>query len=51
MNFTRVMPDAVLLPNKKVLVVNGTEKGKVGCRKRSVLTADLYDPEMSHGHN
>jgi hypothetical protein len=45
MNFTRVMPDAVLLPNKKVLVVNGTEKGKSDAGKDPVLTADLYDPE------
>lgn len=45
MNFTRVMPDAILLPNKKVLVVNGTEKGKSDAGKDPVLTADLYSPE------
>ena len=45
MNFKRVMPDAVLLPNKKVLVVNGTEKGKSDAGQEPVLIAELYDPE------
>jgi hypothetical protein len=45
MNFTRVMPDAVLLPNKKVLVVNGTGKGKSDAGKDPVLTAELYNPQ------
>lgn len=45
MNFRRVMPDAVLLPNKKVLVVNGTEKGKSDAGQDPVLIAELYDPE------
>jgi len=45
MNFRRVMPDAVLLPNKKVLIVNGTEKGKSDAGKDPVLVPEIYDPE------
>jgi hypothetical protein len=45
MKISRVMPDAVLLPNKKVLVVNGTEKGKSDAGKDPVLFAELYNPE------
>ena len=45
MNFRRVMPDGVLLPNKKVLVVNGTANGKSDAGKDPVLTAELYNPE------
>ena len=39
------MPDTVLLPNKRVLMVNGTEKGKSDAGRDQVLIAELYDPE------
>jgi len=45
MNFRRVMPDAIVLPNGKILVVNGCEKGKSDEGENPVLVPELYDPE------
>ncbi|MGI0033830.1 MAG: galactose oxidase-like domain-containing protein [Nitrososphaeraceae archaeon] len=45
MNFRRVMPDAIILPNGKILVVNGCEKGKSDEGENPVLVPELYDPE------
>ena len=44
MNFKRVMPNAILLPDGKILVVNGCEKGKSDAGADPVLTAELFDP-------
>jgi hypothetical protein len=40
----RVMPDAVLLPDGTVLVVNGSSTGVADNGVNPVLGADLYDP-------
>ena len=40
----RVMPDAVLLPDGTVLVVNGSSTGVADNGINPVLEADLYDP-------
>jgi len=45
MNFRRVMPDAIILPNGKILVVNGCEKGKSDEGENPVLVPELYNPE------
>jgi hypothetical protein len=39
------MPDAVLLPDGKVLVVNGSSAGRADDAKDPVYAADLFDPE------
>jgi hypothetical protein len=41
----RVMPDAVLLPDGSVLVVNGSSTGSAGSARDPVRTADVYDPQ------
>lgn len=41
----RIMPDAVLLPDGKVLVCNGSSQGKEGSAKDPVYDAEIYDPE------
>jgi len=41
----RTMGDAVLLPDGKVLVVNGCKLGSLGSATEPVLAAELYDPE------
>ena len=48
MNFRRVMPDAIILPNGKILVVNGCEKGKSDEGENPVLVPELYDPEYKN---
>jgi hypothetical protein len=45
MNNQRVMPDAIILPNAKILVVNGSSKGKSDAAIDPVLDAELFDPE------
>lgn len=40
----RVMPDAVLLPDGTVLVVNGSDKGHADGGASPVFDAELYDP-------
>jgi hypothetical protein len=40
----RVLPDAVLLPDGTVLIVNGSRTGKADLAKEPVLPADLYNP-------
>jgi hypothetical protein len=46
MNNQRVMPDAIILPNAKILVVNGSSKGKSDTAVDPVLDAELFDPEL-----
>lgn len=41
----RVMPDAVLLPDGTVLVINGSSTGHADHGANPVYAADLYDPE------
>lgn len=41
----RVMPDAVLLPDGNVLVVNGSSTGKADAGANPVLETELYDVE------
>jgi hypothetical protein len=41
----RVMPDAVLLPDATVLVMNGSAAGKADDAIAPVFQTDLYDPE------
>ncbi len=44
MSYARVMPDSILLPDGKVLVVNGSEAGKADLADKPVYAAELYDP-------
>jgi hypothetical protein len=46
MDNQRVMPDAVILPNAKILVVNGSSKGKSDTAVDPVLDAELFIPEL-----
>ncbi|KXZ54532.1 hypothetical protein GPECTOR_4g597 [Gonium pectorale] len=54
----RVMPDAVLLPNNKVVVLNGANAGLAGDSASGgdsranfpVLYAELYDPDLPKGN-
>jgi hypothetical protein len=46
MNNQRVIPDAVILPNAKILVVNGSSKGKSDTAIDPVLDAELFIPEL-----
>jgi hypothetical protein len=41
----RVLPDAVLLPDGKVLVVNGSLSGQADFAPSPVYEAELYDPD------
>jgi hypothetical protein len=47
MNTPRVMPDAVLLPDGKVLIVSGSRTGLGSGRasRQPVLNAEIFDPE------
>lgn len=45
MKHPRVMPDSVLLPDGKVLVINGSETGQSDGGKTPVYAAELYDPK------
>lgn len=44
MNFRRVMPDAIILPDGKILVLNGCERGKSDEGQDPVLIPELYNP-------
>lgn len=46
MNHRRVMPDAVLLPNGKVFVANGSKAGLADVADEPVYEAEIYDPEL-----
>ena len=46
MTHPRAMPDAVLLPDGTVLVVNGTRFGSTGSGRDPVYEAELYDPAL-----
>lgn len=46
MNNQRVMPDGIILPDARVLVVNGSSKGKSDTAIDPVLEAELFDPEL-----
>jgi hypothetical protein len=46
MNNQRVMPDAIILPNAKILVVNGSSKGKSDTAVDPVLDTELFNPEL-----
>ncbi|GIL58080.1 hypothetical protein Vafri_13205 [Volvox africanus] len=57
MSMGRLMGDSVLLPNGKVVVLNGAREGLAGDSASGgdsranypVLFADLYDPDLPHG--
>lgn len=44
MKHPRVMPDSVILPDGKILVTNGSEKGKSDQAVNPVLETELFDP-------
>ena len=45
MSQPRVMPDSVLLPTGKVLVMNGSSTGKADAGANPVYAVELYDPD------
>jgi hypothetical protein len=44
MHFRRVNPNAVILPDRKVLVLGGVEKYKFDWTPGNVLTCEIFDP-------
>lgn len=44
MNRPRVMPDSVLLPDAKILVMNGSSTGYADAGANPVFAAEIYDP-------
>lgn len=44
MNFPRVNPNAVILPDRRVLVVGGVERYKFDWDPGAILTCELFDP-------
>jgi hypothetical protein len=47
MSRPRVMPDAVLLPNGKVLVMNGSSSGVADNGANPVYETEIYDPDTN----
>ncbi|HEX8888840.1 MAG TPA: galactose oxidase-like domain-containing protein [Pyrinomonadaceae bacterium] len=47
MSHPRVMPDAILLPDGKVFVTNGSSTGKANAGANPVLQSELYDPKTN----
>lgn len=50
MKHPRVMPDAVLLPDGKVFVCNGSRAGQADLGKDPVFEAEVYDPTSNAWH-
>jgi hypothetical protein len=47
LHHARVMPDAVLLPDGKVLVMNGSSRGHADNGANPVWEAEMYDPQAN----